>query len=307
MPFAPLPEPLLRNHLDWFGDQGRDWLDALPGTVTRLATAWALRPAGAPFADGTTAYVLPVDRADGTPAILKIDRLDEQTRSESTALRAYDGDGAVRLLEHDPASGAMLIERARPGTALLHHDFPGSSRPAAARQRVAIACDLFRRLWRPLEPAPGHPEPPHATDLLKRWSERFERPAPETPPDLLADLALGVSLCKALADPDAIGIANRDNHMGNILAAEREPWLLIDPKPVLAERAFDGAYFLFKQQFHGPLGGTELLHAVAEGLGADVERVRAWAMLETITLLATTEHAADRAAYGDVLRALQRA
>jgi streptomycin 6-kinase len=307
MPFAPIPEPLRRNHLDWFGDQGRDWLDALSGTVTRLAAAWELEPAGAPFAGGTTAYVLPVDRTDGTPAVLKVDRLDEENRSEPTALHAYDGDGAVRLLEYDPASGAMLIERARPGTALLRHDFPGLSKPAAARERVAIACRLFRRLWRTHAPAADHPEPPRATDLLKRWSERFGTAAPQTPPDIAADLALGVRLCEALADPEAIGIANRDNHMSNIVAAEREPWLLIDPKPVLAERAFDGGYFLFKQQFHGPLGGTELLHAVADGLGADLERVRAWAMLQTITLLATTEHAADRAAYSDVLRAVERA
>ena len=58
-------------------------------------------------------------RADGTPTVLKIDLQDAETRSEPTALRAYDGDGAVRLREYDSASGAMLLEMARPGTALL--------------------------------------------------------------------------------------------------------------------------------------------------------------------------------------------
>jgi streptomycin 6-kinase len=307
MSFAPIPAAVRQRALDWHGDQGRVWLDALPATVNALAAAWDLRRAGAPFAGGTTAYVLPCDRADGTPAVFKLDLLDEENRSEPTALRAYDGDGAVRLLEYDPDSGAMLLERARPGTALLDHDFPGLSERAAARERFTIACDLFRRLWRAPGSATDYPDMPRAADLLKRWSDRFVTAADQSQPDIAKILALGVDLCTALADAEAIGIANRDNHLSNVVTAEREPWLLIDPKPVLAERAFDGGYFLFKQQFHGPLGGTELLHVVADALGADLERVRAWAMLQTVAQIADSGSTPDRAAYIDVLRAIEHA
>lgn len=306
MSFAPIPASVRQRAVDWYGDRGRDWVAALPATVTGLAAAWDLRPAGAPFAGGTTAYVLPLDRADGTPAVLKVDLRDEENRSEPTALRAYDGDGAVRLLEYDPDSGAMLLERARPGTALLAHEFPGLSEDDAARERVAIACDLFRRIWRTPVPAAGYPEPPRAVDLLKGWAEQFDTAAGRSP-DVAKELALGVDLCDALGGADEIGIANRDNHLSNVVAAVREPWLLIDPKPVLAERAFDGGYFLFKQQFHGPLGGTELLHAVADGLGADLERVRAWAMLQTVAQIADAGSAADREACAGALRAIERA
>ncbi|MBT2498347.1 hypothetical protein J7E25_04500 [Agromyces sp. ISL-38] len=306
MSFAPIPAPVRQRALDWHGDRGGDWVAALPGTVTGLAAAWDLHPAGAPFAGGTTAYVLPLDRADGTPAVLKIDLRDSDNRAEPTALRAYDGDGAVRLLEYDPDSGAMLLERARPGTALLDHEFPGVSERHAVRERFAIACDLFRRLWRAPVPAADYPEPPSADDLLKGWAEHFDTAAGQSP-DVAKELALGVELCDALADADEIGIANRDNHLSNVVTAVREPWLLIDPKPVLAERAFDGGYFLFKQQFHCPLGGTELLHAVADGLGADLERVRAWAMLTTVAQIADAGSAADREAYTSVLRAIERA
>jgi streptomycin 6-kinase len=307
MSFAPIPAPVRQRALDWYGDRGRDWLAALPATVTGLAAAWDLQPAGAPFAGGTTtAYVLPLDRADGTPAVLKVDLRDSENRSEPTALRAYDGDGAVRLLEYDPDSGAMLLERARPGTALLDHEFPGVSEKYAARERFAVACDLFRRLWRAPVPADDYPEPPKADDLLRGWAERFDTAA-KTAPDVANELALGVDLCDALADADEIGIANRDNHLSNVVTAVREPWLLIDPKPVLAECAFDGGYFVFKQQFHGPLGGTELLRAVADGLGADLERVRAWAMLTTVAQIADAGSAADRVVYTDALRAIEHA
>ncbi|WP_051703974.1 aminoglycoside phosphotransferase family protein [Glycomyces sp. NRRL B-16210] len=307
MPFAPFPETLRQNLLDWYGDQGRHWLDTLPATLTRLAETWDLRTGGEPFTGGTTAYALPLHRSDGTPAVLKLDLLDEENRSEPTALRAYDGDGAVRLLEYDPESGAMLLERARPGTALLEHAPPGADERTAARERLAIACGIFRRLWRTPPPAEGHPAIPTATDLLKGWSERFDAAAANAAPEIAKDLALGVDLCAALADEGEIGIANRDNHLSNVIAAEREPWLLIDPKPVLAERAFDGGYFLFKQQFHGPLGGTELLRAVAEGLGADRERVRAWGMVRTIAQIADAGTGPDLAACTEVLRAIEGA
>lgn len=306
MSFAPLPASVRQRALDWYGDHGRDWVDALPATVTGLAAAWDLYPAGDPFTGGTTAYVLPLHRADGTPAVLKVDLQDAENRSEPTALRAYDGDGAVRLLEYDPDSGAMLLESARPGTALLAHEFPGLSEHAAVRERYAIACDLFRRLWRPPVPAAGYPELPRAADLLKGWAEHFDTAAGRAP-DVARELTLGTQLCDALADADEIGIANRDNHLSNVITAVREPWLLIDPKPVLAERAFDGGYFLFKQQFHGPLGGTELLHAVADGLGADLERVRAWAMLQAVAHIADAGSAADRQTYTGVLRAIEHA
>ncbi|MGI5191902.1 aminoglycoside phosphotransferase family protein [Promicromonospora sp. CA-289599] len=306
MPLAPLPSSVRQRALDWYGDRGRTWVDALPATVSGLAEAWDLHPAGAPFTGGTTAYVLPLDRADGSPAVLKLDLQDAENRSEPTALRAYDGDGAVRLLEYDPDSGAMLLESARPGTALLAHQFPGLSEHDAARERFAIACDLFRRLWRTPVPAVGYPAIPRAADLLKGWAEYFDEAAGRSP-DIVEELALGVRLCGALADTDEVGIANRDNHLSNVVSSVREPWLLIDPKPVLAERAFDGGYFLFKQQLHGPVRGTELLHAVADGLGADLERVRAWATLQAVAHIADAGSAAEREAGSGVLRAIQRA
>jgi hypothetical protein len=94
----------------------------------------------------------------------------------------------------------------------------------------------------------------------------------------------------SLADAGEVGIANRDSHMGNIVAATREPWLLIDPKPYLAERAFDAGYFVFRQLEHGiALGASELVGTVAENLGADRERVKAWAAVRALAEAAEAE------------------
>jgi streptomycin 6-kinase len=122
-----------------------------------------------------------------------------------------------------------------------------------------------------------------------------------------ARLDLALELCDRLSEPPELGIGNRDTHLANIVSAEREPWLVIDPKPYLAERAFDGGFLLFKLQLLGPHSGTVLLNAVAEGLGVDAERLRAWALLRAIDHLTEVEGERDLAAAEATVAALELA
>ncbi|WP_199042102.1 aminoglycoside phosphotransferase family protein [Glycomyces salinus] len=275
MQLPPIPDDIRRQVLEWSGDDGRQWLDSVPGTAERLVDQWGLAPTGGPFEGGTHSYVLPVDR-DGEDAVLKVIYRDEENAAEPTALRDYDGDGAVRLYEYEAETGAMLLERVMPGTELLEHDFGPEDDRATWRRRVESACGLYRRLWRAPGQSDGFPAYPLATDLLadlERHFEKLESPWRER----------GQDLCRTLADPGEVGIANRDTHLGNIIASDREPWLLIDPKPYLAERAFDAGYFVFRQLEYGiALGTPELVRIVAENLGADRERVKAWAAVRAL-------------------------
>jgi len=54
---------------------------------------------------------MPVELSVGT-------LLGDVRDGEASALHLWAGDGAVRLLEHEPVSGGMLIERCMPGTTL---------------------------------------------------------------------------------------------------------------------------------------------------------------------------------------------
>ncbi|GAB4005991.1 aminoglycoside phosphotransferase family protein [Glycomyces albus] len=283
MRLPPVPEYVRERVLEWNGDAGRRWLDAVPGTVEELLDRWHLRPDGRPFEGGSHSYVLPVERG-GDDAVLKVIFRDEENAAEPTALRDYDGDGAVRLYEYDAETGAMLLERVVPGTPVLKWDFdPEADDASTWRRRVEIACGLYRRLWRAPGPLDGFPAYPLATDLLAglgRHFEKLESPWRER----------GQDLCRALADPAEVGIANRDTHLGNIIAAEREPWLLIDPKPFLAERAFDAGFFVFQQLLYGiNLGAPELVRSVSENLDADHERVKAWAAVRALAEAAEAE------------------
>ncbi|HEU5127976.1 MAG TPA: aminoglycoside phosphotransferase family protein [Glycomyces sp.] len=305
MRFDPCPEGVRRAVHGWHADAGDRWLAGVPGTLDRLMREWGLRRAGPPFDGGSHSYVLPVERADGTPAVVKVIYRDEENLAEPSALRAYGGDGAVMLYEYDRRTGAMLLERAEPGAPLLEHRFPGLGERAAARERVAIACGLYRRLWRAAPPPGEYPPYPRAADLLASWEARFADPAAALLERLGREWTKrAAAWCADLRDPAAEGIANRDTHLGNIVASGREPWLLIDPKPYLAERAFDGGYFVFKQALHGPLDGAEAVRAAAAELGADVERVRAWAGLRGVDFACEAAGADDLAAVLDAVRSI---
>jgi len=150
---------------------GRAWLASVPRIVADCAERWGLT-IGEAFAYASSSLVLRATRADGTPAALKIAWPHREATHEAAALQAWDGDGAVRLLEHDPERSAMLLERAMPGTPL---------KELAQDDAIDAMRDLLRRLWRPAG-APFTPLAEEAAwwkDYLPRvWaltSQPFER------------------------------------------------------------------------------------------------------------------------------------
>jgi streptomycin 6-kinase len=80
-----------------------------------------------------------------------------------------------------------------------------------------------------------------------------------------------------LAQPEATDVLlATDLHAGNILAAQREPWLVIDPKPFVGDRAYDATQHLFncpERLTADPFGAIE---RIAGLLGVDRQRVRLW-------------------------------
>ncbi|MFB7875564.1 aminoglycoside phosphotransferase family protein [Nocardia sp. NPDC056064] len=271
-----------------FGAEGQRWIEELPGVVAVLKPRWGLREFSAPFRGGTHAYVAVVLRNDRRLAVLKVPMVDEENVAEATALHAYDGDGAVRLLEYDPGSGAMLLELADPGTALLTQPgFPSlEGRPENA-EKVALACSLYRRLRRPLPAVPPKfPPLPPATDLIAALRLRLADPDPALAPLLSDRLREQVAYrCAELATFDGPPlIVNRDTHLGNIVAAKREPWLLIDPKPCLGEAAFDAGFLLMIQVQSRPTRehADTVVTATAAALAVDPARARGWALLRTV-------------------------
>jgi streptomycin 6-kinase len=282
-----VPHILGERIRQWFGAEGERWIGALPAKVAALAQRWDLSVrTDSPFTNGFVSWAAPaLRRGDGAPAVLKIPYPDRESLHEATALREYAGEGAVRLYEHDPQTGAMLLERLTPGTPVAD---------LAPEDGIGIACALLRRLRRAVPP--GHPYI-LVRDEAARWAGRFETAAREGHALLPRPIAgHAAAVARQFAAEDGATLVNRDPNLGNFLRAEREPWLLIDPKPLVGDPAFDSGHLLVDtlRTDPSPRRTTDFAARIADGLGVDRDRVRRWTLVRAAEncLWQTGEYAA---------------
>jgi streptomycin 6-kinase len=258
--------------LDWLrgSDAGRSWLAGLPARLAECAARWSLR-VGQPYQDSYVSLVVPATRPDGTEAVLKIQFPDPDSRHEAEALRVWGGDGAVRLLDHDEARLALLMERCTPGTPLSE---------VASDEAIRTFVDLLPRLWRPVAApfvtaraeAPGW-----ANALVPRW-ERAGRPCERS----LVDAAAGMLRELSQSQGEQV-LLNQDLHVNNVLRARREPWLVIDPKPLIGERELAVACLVRDYGLgHGRREVWHRLERFTAELGLDPERSFGWAFAKTV-------------------------
>ena len=238
------------------------WLDRVPAVVHELAERWGLT-LGEPFTNGMAAWVAPVQSKEGV-MVLKLGLPHMEAEQELAALRFWNGDATVRLIEADAALNAMLLERAVPGALLRTRPEP--------EQDVVIA-RLLNRMWRrPAEPHPFRP----LSAMAHHWCESSLADADRWPePDLTRE-GLRVMEEMARARPDDVLLAT-DLHAGNVLSAERAPWLAIDPKPFIGDPAYDATQHLFNCEDRFNADPLALIARFADLLGVDRERVRLWA------------------------------
>ncbi len=226
-----VPEALVASLVDCHGAAGRAWADGLPALAEELAERWEVRIDGPP-AHGVVGLVLPARRVDGTGAVLKLQPVDEETAGEPLALRAWSGRGAVRLLDHDPATGSMLLERLDPARDLL--TVPDD------RAATGVLAELLAELT-------AHQAPPGvrtlaevADGMLATVPAARAALAREADRRLLADLT--AALREVRPEPGD-RLLHWDLHHGNVLAPPapdaRASWLAIDPKPLAGDPGFE--------------------------------------------------------------------
>lgn len=246
------------------------WLGRLADIVANLEHRWSIS-VQSPFdnTEVSCAWVAPATRADGTAAVLKLGMPHLEGEHEIQGLRFWDASPTVRLLEADDDLNAMLIERCVPGTALRALPEPD--------QDVVIA-GLLRRLWR--MPSSPHPFRPLSV-MLDHWSTETLA-ASERWPD--AGLVReGLRLFDELARTAPVEtLLVTDLHAGNVLRSQREPWLVIDPKPFVGDPAYDVTQHLLNcaRLLSDPDG---LIARMADLVGQDRDRVRAWTFARTAT------------------------
>lgn len=260
------------EHLEvWRGDPlGDPWIDELPSIVDACAERWSLT-LGEPWTNSVASLTMPAER-DGEPVVLKIGIPDREGEFEAEALRRLHGDGAVRLLDEDPLHRAMLLERCLPGTPLTHEE------PEAA---LDVVIGLLPRLWIPAPP-PFRPLADEVADLTLEMREHWQRTG-RTVERRLIDAATEAFETLVPTQGEQV-LVNQDLHTDNVIAAEREPWLLIDPKPLAGEREFGVASIVRGRELgHSPEAVLRRLDRVTTELGLDRERARLWSMAHTVS------------------------
>jgi streptomycin 6-kinase len=240
------------------------WLERLPYTLSMIEKRWSFA-AGAPFdnEDVSCAWVAPVVLSDGTPAVLKLGMPHVEGANEIDGLRLWGGDSTVRLLKADDDLGAMLLERCQPGTALRSLPEPGQD---------VVVSGLLRQLWR----VPSAPHPfRHLSVLMKHWAGETQAQIDQWPDRGLVDEGLRLLAELSRPAPTDVLLAT-DLHAGNVLRAERKPWLVIDPKPFIGDPAYDSTQHLFNCAGRLLSDPNGLICRFAELLRVDRERVRLW-------------------------------
>jgi streptomycin 6-kinase len=237
------------------------WRANVAELVTDCCLRWDLR-AGEPYVPGAAGHVIRVERADGTPAVLKLFWPHREAEQEADALARWDGNGAVRLLERDDDRSALLLERCESGSFLSTHDDP-----------LGVLVELLPRLWlsaggfRPL------------AEEAEWW---LHHDLAEVPDKRLRDAAVHYVHELAPTQGEQV-LLHQDLHGENVLAAQREPWLVIDPKPLAGEREFSVAPIIRSSELgHSKRDALYRLDRLCSELELDRDRARGWTIVQTM-------------------------
>lgn len=245
------------------GFEDPEWLARLPALAESCLARWDLTVDGEPM-HGACALVLPVRRPSGEPAVLKVAWPHDEAEHEAAALSMWDGAGAVRLLAHDPDAWALLLERLDPDITL-------ESEPM--HEALAVVAGMIRRLDRQ---APAGVRT--MRDVAARWVRELPAENDGLVPAPLLDQA--VAYCRELGPRAGNHLVNEDLHFQNVLRGEREPWLVIDPKPIVGDHEFGLTQLLWNRFEEDTL--LARLAVLVDMAGLDHELARKWTFVRAI-------------------------
>lgn len=234
---------------------------AISALAAKYLKKWALRQDG-PAIIGKIALVLPVRRVDDAPAILRLTPRNPHSEHDWLALQLWDGDGAVRMFDHDAEDGVLLLER-------LDHTRNLDTLPID--EAAIVAGTLRARLSRPA---------PTGIRTLDSEAQGWAAELADAPdiPKRITDKAIG--LCRELGPGANRFLVNEDQHYQNVLAGDREPWLVVDPMVLAGDREFGLAPLLWGRLEESTT--ERILDALIETERLDRDRARAWTFVAAV-------------------------
>jgi streptomycin 6-kinase len=265
-----IPETLALKVVAVWGDEGRNWLDSFDQTLEAICRQWNLSDIVA-FPNLSYNFVSAARRQGTEPVVLKMAVRPDDLDCETSCLKAFDGQGAVRLLAHNFEFGALLLERLRPGEALWT---VWSEETDDKQTEIAARC--MKQIWRPTQ----IPFPTTADWFKAIPAYRNRYPVNGPLPANLVERAEAMVVELESSNRERF-LLHGDLHHGNILSGWNE-WKVIDPKGVIGDPAFEAAAWLRNPcdrilQVHNL---SEVLHRrlqiIADITDLDPQKLKAW-------------------------------
>jgi streptomycin 6-kinase len=270
-----IPESFARSIYEIYGDSGKAWLQNLPDLIRKCELRWSITVL--PPYKLSYNYVAPAVQIDGTHLVFKAGMPNPELNSEMEALRLFNGQGSCRLLAGDAGSGILLLEQLQPGQMLSTLEDDAAT--------TSIAAAVMRQLWRPVPANHNFPTVQHWANGLRKLrlyykggTGPFPRKVVEEAEDLFHTL---------LVSMDTPVLLHGDLHHENILSAQRQPWLAIDPKGVVGEPAYEAGALLRNPE--RVLKSTDLanittrrIDQLSAELQLDRTRIRGWGLAQAV-------------------------
>jgi len=204
---------------------------------------------------------------DGTRAVLKVGSPSEHAH---LVLRRWAGAGAARLLRADPPRRAVLLERLRAESLETVPDVD--------------ACEVVAGLYRRLHVS-AMPQLRTLTSQLEQWGTEFDGLPRSAPiPHRLVEQAH--ALTRDFAEGPNDTVLHGDLHYGTVLAADREPWLAIAPKPLNGDPHYELAPMLWHRwdELAGDVrhGVQRRFYRLVDAVALDEDRARGWVLVRVV-------------------------
>ncbi|WP_432890007.1 aminoglycoside phosphotransferase family protein [Kribbella sp. CA-245084] len=280
----------LAERIRSYHSAGPAWLQDLPELIAECVTRWELTLLPAFEPGGDSSWTAPVRLGDGGLAVLQITVPLPIHHDHVTALQVWAGRGAVRLFAHEPAIRATLMECCVPG--LDAADLPPD-------EADGVAVEVLSQLWAVTLPVAGlQPLAEAAVQRVRVMEARADQFGDVVDPGPFREAA---ELFTSLPGSTAPGVLlHGDFHRRNVLLSGRG-WLAIDPSSMAGDPSFDVAMFLLHDMHDSAT--TARVDALADRLGLERERTRAWLFALTIQMASWHLSIGDRPTHDAYIRA----
>ena len=218
---------LEKNVINVWGDDGKSWFEQLPKIIAQLSKHWSLSDI-TPIDNMSYNYLAKAKQIDNTPVVLKVSCDKQLIQDEYRALKYFNGQGSIKVLDIHSNSNALLLEQGIPGHLLK------SEKTHNIKNTINLYSEVVKTLALQTKPSAQHTH-------VKKWCNAIGRINDDRikPHYIIKAKELSHSLLNSVKKEY---LCHGDLHLENIIYHDNK-WLSIDPKGIIAEMTFEAAAF----------------------------------------------------------------